>query len=427
MYSSFYSPTGRAAWMYSAYEMAHASVQPFRAWASSVDRSMRDPRSPISGLPGAPFFRAGWRVFDELTRRYGKPEFGIESIETDGINHHVEVEIVKRRTFCNLLRFAKTPQAATAQPKAQPKVLLIAPMSGHFATLLRATVKAMLPTNDVYITDWADARAVPLLQGQFDLHDYIEYLQSFFKELGPDLHVIAVCQPSVPALAATALLAQEDSPYQPKSLTLMAGPVDVANNPTQVNDYAQAHNIAWFKRNVITYVPAPHPGAFRPVYPGFFQLAGFMGMNMDAHVQAYANYFENLAVGADESADEHRRFYDEYLAVMDLTSEYFLQTVETVFQRRELATGTLVHRGRKVDCGAIRKTVLMTVEGERDDICGIGQTEAAHALCYSLSDGQRHHHLQKGVGHYGVFSGRRWRQQIQPRIPKMIDELEGRD
>ena len=268
--------------------MAHASVQPFRAWASSVDRSMRDPRSPISGLPGAPFFRAGWRVFDELTRRYGKPEFGIESIETDGINHHVDVEIVKRRTFCNLLRFTKTPQAATAQPKAQPtaqpKVLLIAPMSGHFATLLRATVKAMLPTNDVYITDWADARAVPLLQGQFDLHDYIEYLQSFFKELGPDLHVIAVCQPSVPALAATALLAQEDSPYQPKSLTLMAGPVDVANNPTQVNDYAQAHNIAWFKRNVITYVPAPHPGAFRPVYPGFFQLAGFMGMNMDANM-----------------------------------------------------------------------------------------------------------------------------------------------
>ena len=419
MISGFYSPTGRAAWMYSAYEMAHASVQPFRALGSSVDRAVRHPQNPFSELPASALVHAGWRVFDELTKRYGKPEFGIDTVFRDDTEHLVDVEVVRRKPFCRLLRFNKTPQV-----EGQPKVLIVAPMSGHFATLLRGTVKTMLPDNDVYVTDWADARAVSLLEGQFDFHDYIDYLQEFFTELGPNLHVVAVCQPSVPALAATALMAEADAPNQPASLTLMAGPIDVSNNPTQVNEYSLEHNISWFKRNVITYVPMPHPGAFRPVYPGFFQLAGFMGMNMDAHMQAYTTYFENLAVGADENAEDHRRFYDEYLAVMDLTAEYFLQTVEIVFQQRQLATNSLIHRGHKVNCSAIRKTVLMTVEGERDDICGIGQTEAAHGLCSALSDAQRHHYLQKGVGHYGVFSGKRWRQDIHPRVQKMINDLE---
>ena len=297
-------------------------------------------------------------------------------------------------------------------------------MSGHFATLLRGTVQAMLPEHDVYITDWQDARTVPLVSGAFDLDDYVDYMLEFIRFLGPELHVMAVCQPAVPCLAATALLAEDDDPTVPRSLTLMGGPIDTAANPTAVNDYAVSHDLEWFRHNVITYVPFPHPGAFRPVYPGFLQLAGFMGMNMDSHLSAFRRYFEKLIEGDADSTEQHRRFYDEYLSVSDLTAEYFLQTMDRVFHRRLLANGEFEHRGRQVDCGAITQTFLMTVEGEHDDICGLGQTEAAHRLCTGLGPKYRAHYVQPGVGHYGVFNGTRWRTEIQPRIGEVIRAVE---
>jgi poly(3-hydroxybutyrate) depolymerase len=415
---SFFSMKDNAAWMYAAYELAHASAQPYRTFAGGLDRMMNHPGSPFAKLPAASAVRAGWRVIDELTKRYSKPEFGIESVELDGSQVDVQEEVGGVWPFCRLLRFRKGIPSRILD--AQPKVLIIAPMSGHYATLLRGTVRGMLPEHDVYITDWTDARSVPTIAGAFDLDDYIEYLMTFFRKLGPSLHVIAVCQPSVPALAATALLAQANDPCQPISLTLMAGPVDVAINPTVVNDYANEHDVPWFQRNTVSLVPFPHPGALRAVYPGFLQLAGFMGMNADAHVQAYGSYFGKLIEGDADSVSGHRRFYDEYLAVMDVTAEYFLQTIRRVFQDRALAKGEFDYRGQRVDCSAIRNTTLMTIEGERDDICGIGQTEAAHALCTSLDEQQRHHYVQPGVGHYGVFNGSRWRTEIQPRIAQMI-------
>ena len=422
MLTGFPNMTGRAAWMYTAYELTHAAIHPMRTVASSVDQALNAPNSPFATLPTTPAFQAGWRVFDELTKRYSKPKFGIEQISHAGVEMAVHEEIVAREPFCNIVRFVKTP--LTGQPKAdstpEPKVLIVAPMSGHFATLLRGTVKAMVPEHDVYVTDWNDARSVALNQGSFNLDDYVDYLCKFFRELGPQLNVIAVCQPSVPALAATALLAEDGDPGQPRTLTLMGGPIDVSRNPTVVNGYSNSHDISWFKDNVITYVPFPHLGAMRPVYPGFLQLAGFVGMNAQSHMQAFRSYFERLVAGDDDDVAAHRQFYDEYLSVMDITAEYFLQTVEQVFQRRALARKVFKHRGRLVDCSAIRNTTLMTVEGENDDICGLGQTAAAHDLCTSLGDAQRYHYVQPGVGHYGVFNGSRWRSEIQPRIRDMI-------
>jgi len=412
--------TGRATWAYAAYELTHAAIAPLRSVASGFDQALNNPHNPFGNLPPNPALQAGWRVFDELTRRYAKPKFEIDSVTLNGAEIAVHTEIVTRTPFCNLVRFVKSQPSDAPSIGSQPKVLIVAPMSGHFATLLRGTVHAMVPEHDVYITDWTDARAVPLYEGSFDLDDYISYLMKFCRTLGPELNILAVCQPSVPALAATALLAQDDDPCQPRSLTLMAGPVDVANHPTVVNQYSTSHDLAWFKNNVITYVPFPHMGALRAVYPGFLQLAGFMGMNAQSHMQAFRGYFDRLVAGDADDVAAHRRFYDEYLAVMDITAEYFLQTVEQVFQKRALAQGTLMHKGQLVDCRAIRQTTLMTVEGENDDICGIGQTEAAHALCSSLTEAQRYRYVQAGVGHYGVFNGTRWRTKIQPRVRDMI-------
>lgn len=420
MFSTFYPTTGRAALTYSAYEMTHAMMMPIRNFARSVDHVASHPANPFSKLPLNAAVRASWRVIDELTQRYAKPEFGIDSVDIDGVNVPITEEVVIREPFCNVVRFTKSGPAA----RPGPKVLIVAPLSGHFATLLRGTVKAMIPEHDVYITDWADARAVPYMKGTFDLHDYVDYLVDFFRRLGPDLHVLAVCQPSVAALAATAIMAEENELCQPRSLTLMAGPVDTASNPTAVNDYAMDHSMDWFKSNVITIVPFPNAGAMRPVYPGFLQLAGFMGMNADSHMQAYSNYFDKLVEGASDDVAAHRRFYDEYLSVLDLTAEFFLQTVDLIFHQRVMAERKFMHRGQSVDCTSIRNTVLFTVEGERDDICGLGQTEAAHDLCSSLTNEQRHHYVQEGVGHYGVFNGRRWRETIQPKIADVIKSAE---
>jgi poly(3-hydroxybutyrate) depolymerase len=299
-------------------------------------------------------------------------------------------------------------------------VLIVAPMSGHYATLIRGTVEAMIPEHDVFVTDWSDARDVPLSLGQFDFDDFIDYLIDFIQYLGTNTHLIAVCQPAVPVLAATALMASRDMDCQPLSLTLMGGPIDVSRAPTKVTEFSESRSLDWFEQNVISVVPFPNPGFGRRVYPGFLQLTGFVSMNLDRHVDAHVKHFHNLVRGDCDPVARHQQFYEEYMAVMDLPAEFYLQTIEKVFHERALAKGTLVHRGEKVDCSAIRQTALMTIEGENDDICGVGQTEAAHDLCDNIPIDMKYHYVQPGVGHYGVFNGRRWSTEIQPRIREMI-------
>jgi poly(3-hydroxybutyrate) depolymerase len=289
-------------------------------------------------------------------------------------------------------------------------------MSGHYATLLRGTVEAMLPEHDVYITDWADARNVPLAAGRFDFDDFVDYLVDFIRFIGPNTHVMAVCQPAVPALIATAVMATRNEDCQPATLVLMGGPIDTRRNPTKVNDLAARKSMAWFENNVILTVPFPHAGFMRPVYPGFMQLTGFMTMNLERHMNAHVDLFNNLVKGDCDSVNQHRTFYEEYLAVMDLTAEFYLQTVETVFVRHSLPTGRMTHRGQPVDPSRIKRVALMTVEGEHDDISGVGQTEAAHRLCVNIPASRKAHWLQPDVGHYGVFNGSRFRSEIAPRI-----------
>jgi poly(3-hydroxybutyrate) depolymerase len=325
----------------------------------------------------------------------------------------VNEEILLRKPFCQLLRFNRDTT------RRDPKVLVVAPMSGHFATLLRGTVEALLPDHDVHITDWADAREVPLSLGNFDLDDYVDYVMEFCRYLGPDVHVIAVCQPSVPVMAAAALMAANKDPRQPRSITLMGGPIDTRVSPTTPNDLAMRNSMMWFRQNVISTVPFTYPGAMRRVYPGFLQLTSFISMNLDRHINAHMRQFEHLVKGDDDSADGHRAFYDEYLAVMDLTAEFYLQTIQVVFKEHQLPRGVWVSRGRTVDPGAI-ETALMTVEGELDDISGIGQTKAAHALTPNIPGARHVHWEQPRVGHYGIFNGRKWREQIMPRVRDFI-------
>jgi polyhydroxyalkanoate depolymerase len=331
-------------------------------------------------------------------------------------NREVDVveEVIHTTPFATLRRFAKDGA------EGQPKILVVAPMSGHFATLLRGTVRTLLPDNDVYITDWHNARDVPLSAGAFDLDDCIAHIMQFIEILGPGSHVLAVCQPAVPVLAAVALMAQSGSRAQPRSMTLMAGPIDTRINPTKVNELANGKPIEWFKRNLIGTVPYGYGGAGRRVYPGFMQLTAFIAMNAERHKKAYLDFHENLAKGDDEKVAQHRKFYDEYLAVMDLPAEFYLETVERVFQRHDLPMGKLMWRGQKVDPGAIRRTALFAVEGELDDICAIGQTMAALDLCVGLRPTMKRYHLQTGVGHYGVFNGKRWQREIYPRVRTMI-------
>jgi len=304
--------------------------------------------------------------------------------------------------------------------RPQPQLLLVAPLSGHYATLLRGTVEAFLPNHDVYITEWRNARQVPLAAGRFDLDDYIDYVISILHRLGGDTHVVAVCQPSVPVLAAVALMEADGDPNAPLSMVLMGGPIDTRINPNAVNKLAESRGLDWFRRNVITKVPFPHPGFMRDVYPGFLQLHGFVSMNLDRHLEAHRNLFLNLVKGDGDSAQKHREFYDEYLAVMDLTAEFYLQTVDTVFIRHALPKGEMTHRGRKVDPAAITRVALMTIEGENDDISALGQTEAAQRLCANIPAGRKVHYMQPGVGHYGVFNGSRFRAEIAPRIADFV-------
>ena len=404
--------------MYWFYEMGHAALNPSRAVADAMGLYFKSPLNPLSYTPFGKSVAAGCEVFERSTRRYEQPEWRIASTLVGGERVAVDIATVWQRPFCELLHFRR---ALTHPPRRpQPRLLIVAPMSGHYATLLRGTVEAFLPNHDVYITEWVDARMVPLTEGRFDLDDYIDYVIEILHFLGGDTHVIAVCQPSVPVLAAVATMEADGDPCVPNSMVLMGGPIDTRSNPTAVNRLAEQRGIDWFRRNVITKVPFPHPGFMRDVYPGFLQLNGFMTMNLDRHIEAHKDLFMHLVQSDGDSAQKHREFYDEYLAVMDLAAEYYLQTVDTVFVRHALPKGEMMHRNRRVDPAKIRRVALMTVEGENDDISGVGQTEAAHRLCVNIPDERKAHYLQPVVGHYGVFNGSRFRAEIAPRIADFV-------
>lgn len=404
--------------MYWFYELGHAALNPSRAFADATRLFFKNPANPLAHTAYGKSIAATMELFERSTRRYHKPEWGIDSTTVGGERVAVNIKSVWQRPFCRLLHFERAFMRPPRRP--QPKLLIVAPMSGHYPTLLRGTVETFLPNHDVYITEWADARMVPLAEGRFDLDTYIDYVISMCRALGGDVHVIAVCQPSVPVMAAVALMEADNDPDVPHSMVLMGGPIDTRVNPNAVNDLAERRGLNWFRSHVITKVPFPHPGMMRDVYPGFLQLHGFMSMNLDRHIEAHQNLFLHLVKGDGDSAQKHREFYDEYLAVMDLAAEFYLQTVDTVFIRHALPKGQMMHRDRRIDPAAIKRVALMTVEGENDDISGVGQTEAAHALCVNIPDEDKVHYLQPSVGHYGVFNGSRFRAEIAPRIADFV-------
>lgn len=404
--------------MYWLYEMGQATLDPARAVADAAKLFFKNPANPLTYTTYGKSMAAAAELFERTTRRYRKPDWDIDSTTVGGERVPVNIRVVWQRPFCRLLHFERVFTHAPRRP--QPKLLIVAPMSGHFATLLRGTVETFLPNHDVYITEWVDAKMVPLSEGGFDLDDYIDYVISMLHVLGGDAHVIGVCQPSVPVLAAVAQMEADKDPYVPHSMVLMGGPIDTRVNSNAVNRLAEGRGLEWFRRNVITKVPFPHPGFMRDVYPGFLQLNGFVSMNLDRHIEAHRNLFLDLVKGDGDSAGKHREFYDEYLAVMDLAAEFYLQTVDTVFIRHSLPKGEMTHRGRRIDPSVIRRVALMTVEGEHDDISGVGQTEAAHRLCTNIPAAMRVHYLQPEVGHYGVFNGSRFRAEIAPRIADFV-------
>ena len=400
--------------LYNFHEMQHAALAPWRMIASANQRILSTPYNPVSYTGYGKAIAAACEIFADTTKRRGRPEFDIQDVEVDGEILTVTEEAVLDHAFCSLKHFHRSGT------RNDPKLLIVAPLSGHFATLLRGTVQQMVHNHDVYITDWRDARDVPISEGSFDLDNYIDEIMSFLEFLGPNTHILAVCQPSVPVLAATAIMNEDDHPCAPASITLMGGPIDTRINPTEVNNLAMTKSLDWFERNVITHVPMIYQGSMRRVYPGFLQLSGFMSMNLDTHIGAHVKMYNHLIDGDGDSAAQHRAFYDEYMAVMDMPAEYYLQTIKTVFQEHSLPAGTMMWRDRKVDTSAVRKTAIMTVEGELDDISGVGQTRATHDICPNVPKSKRAHYEQKGVGHYGVFNGRRWREKISPRVSKFI-------
>ena len=401
--------------LYHVYEMQRATLAPMRLMASHALSVLDLPFSPWRGTPMGRLTAAALDHFEHGTRRFGKPEFGLKHTTIDDEAVDVTEEIVHSDIWCDLKRFVRA-----AERPHDPKVLMVAPMSGHYATLLRGTVKAFLPDHDVYITEWRDARDVPMALPDFGLSDYIETVIGQLRRLGPDVHVLAVCQPSVPVMAAVAMMNEARDPASPNSITLIGGPVDTRQGATSVNDFAKRHSIDWFRRHVIHRVPFGHPGVMRRVYPGFLQLAGFMAMNLDRHVEAHWQMFQHLVEGDGETLASKRRFYEEYRAVMDLPADFYLETIHDVFQEHLLPRGLLRCRGHRIDPSAIRHTAIQTIEGERDDISGIGQTRAAHTITPGLADDRREHYEQEGVGHYGLFNGRRFRNDVAPRIKKFL-------
>jgi poly(3-hydroxybutyrate) depolymerase len=402
---------------YFLHEASLALIAPARAASEAARLFFKNPANPAAWTPFGRSVTAACDVFERSTRRYEKPEFGLTTTRVGDETVAVNEEIVWDRPFCRLIHFARDLPASAPR---QPRLLVVAPMSGHYATLLRGTVEALLPHHDLFITDWADARMVPVASGQFGFDDYVDYVIAILRHLGPNTHVIAVCQPSVPVAVAVACMEAAKDPASPSSMILMGGPIDTRESPTAVNLLAEERGTSWFRRHCITRVPFPYPGLMREVYPGFLQLSGFMAMNLDRHISAHWDYYRHLVQNNGDSAEKHREFYDEYLAVMDLTAEFYLETVDRVFVRHLLPKGEMLHRGKAVNLADIRRTGLMTIEGEKDDISGVGQTQAAQRLCVNVPAGKRVHYLQKDVGHYGVFNGSRFRREIVPRIQQFI-------
>jgi len=411
---------------YQMYETAHLALTPARIFSDLTRLSLKNPMNPATHTAIGYNLAASAELFERLTRPYGKPAFGLTRTVVCGKEVAIHERVVWEQPFCRVLHFKREMNPS----RPQPRLLIVAPLSGHYATLLRGTVEAFLPTHEVYITDWTDPRMVPLPE-RFDLDDYIDYLITICRVLSEDpfgegLHAIGVCQPCVPLIAAVARMEANEHPFVPLSMTLMSGPIDPRRSPTLVNVLAERRGTEWFQRHCISTVPFPYPGMGRSVCSGFLQLSSFMAMNLERHVNAYIAMMNHLFRGDDSSAKKHREFYDDFLTMMDLTSEYYVQTIDTVFVRHTLAEGEMMHRGQKVDLKAIRHASLMTVEGERDDITGAGQTHAAQELCSSIPQLRKTHYTQNGVGHYGVFSGSRFRTEIAPRISNFIANVNHR-
>jgi len=410
--------------LYHLHEMQRKFLNPVSVWAQVSSKLFSNPYSILAYMPFSKRLAAGYELLHRIGKEYEKPDFGLHETTIDGTEVRVEEIITLHKPFCNLLHFKRHFPKRLAGRKPDPKVLLVAPLSGHHATLLRDTVRSLLPEHEVWITDWIDARLVPLSEGPFHLDDYIDYVTEFIHTLGPDLHVISVCQPTVPVLAAISLMASQKDPLLPKSMILMGGPIDSRRNPTDVNALATRKPLSWFENHVIFKVPSNYPGYLRSVYPGFLQHMGFVGMNPDRHMNSHWDFYLNLIKGDDEDAEAHRRFYDEYNAVLDLPAEYYLDTIRIVFQEHRLPEGKWVVRGQRVAPEAIKHVRLFTIEGELDDISGSGQTQAAHDLCTNIPKSHRKHLTIQGAGHYGIFSGRRWREKVYPQIRAFIRAAE---
>ncbi len=401
--------------LYDAYELQKSLLNSASNWAAIGAQLLNNPALPMGYFGTGPIIASALQVFAHLYEERGKPAFNLRHVVVDGQERAVTESVVYERPFGSLRHFKRE-----GLPKDAPKLLIVAPMSGHYATLLRGTVARMAENQEVWITDWADAKMVPQSEGRFDLDDYIDYLIDFLHVIGPNTHVVAVCQPSVPAFAATAVMGAAKDACRPVTLTLMGGPVDTREAPTSVNDVAVARPLSWFRNNVIATVPFSYPGGGRKVYPGFLQLAGFLSMNIESHMMSHYEMFKHLTLGDQESADATKRFYDEYLSVCDMTAEFYLQTIEHVFQKHSLPKGEFVHRGKPIDPDAIRDTALLAIEGERDDISGIGQTRAALDLAEHLPEAKKRYYLAEDVGHYGIFNGSKWRKRIAPVVEEWI-------
>ncbi len=405
--------------LYDAYEVQRSFLAGASKLAGLGAGWLTNPANPLAYVTTSPLIAAGLEVFAGAAAPHGKPHFGIRSVEVDGKEVAVHEEVVLRKPFGQLKRFVREGV------EGGPRLLIVAPMSGHYATLLRGTVERMLPGHDVYVTDWRDAKLAPLSEGSFDLDDYVDYLIEFMATIGEKTgerpHVVAVCQPAVPAFVATALMNADKHEWRPKTLTMMGGPIDTRKKPTAVDTLATERPLSWFRQNVIATVPSIYPGAGRKVYPGFLQLAGFMTMNLGDHLVSHWEMFKHLVQGDEESAAATQRFYDEYRSVCDMTAEFYLQTVDVVFQRHLLPDGEMTHRGRRVDPAAVRDTALLAIEGERDDISGIGQTKAALDIATKLPKAKKQYFLAEDVGHYGIFNGRKWRDKIAPVVEKFIE------
>jgi poly(3-hydroxybutyrate) depolymerase len=405
--------------LYHLHELQRRFLNPMSVWAQASSELFSSPYSPLAYTPLSRRLAAGYDLLHRIGKPYEKPAFDIRTTRIGDVDVPIVEEIVASRPFCQLRRFKRVfPERS--RRAADPKVLIIAPLSGHHATLLRDTVRALVPNHDVTITDWVDARLVPLSQGPFHLDDYIDYVTEFIRLLGPDLHLISVCQPTVPVLAAVSLMSSAKEPKLPRSMTMMGGPIDSRRSPTEVNALAQRKSFEWFENNVIFKVPSAYPGYLRRVYPGFLQHAGFVAMNPDRHLTSHWDYYLDLVKGDLDDVDSHRSFYDEYNAVIDLPAEYYLDTIRIVFKEHRLPQGTWKVRGQLVRPADIRDVALFTIEGELDDISGSGQTRAAHDLATSIPKSKKQHLTAEGAGHYGIFSGRRWREQIAPRIAGFI-------